>query len=1512
MPSVSVLFAITLASVPHVSQAAYLTTTNNVGGNTGWNTAGIWKTNGTGTGVSVPVAGNTYACVPNGIAFGNGANNTRMRNLYATTSTNFQTFPGDSLTMSTNTEFRCKQIAAGNVPTLNFPGVNGNPGLLLDGGVLNIGDDCVVTITGNVQVVSQSFIAPGDNGGGSILRTLRGFIISANLSGSGDLVIFQSTTNTPQTISGVSNTFTGQWFLKAGRLVASTVNSLGTNNITLDPYYVLPSYFSTTAPVVDIPGPAVLDVRYDLNSAGVLTLVNGGMMNLHQNVVFRGVTVEGTPLSAGTHYYAELAANYPANFMPNGSGSITVQAFGPLPVLFVTQPQPEKVYAGATVHFTALANSGTTITYQWLKNGAPLSNGGNITGSTNTTLTISNVSAGDTANYSLRATSGSSSTTSSTAALSLVTATETYEIAVASANPVAFYQLNDIANSALGTALALDNAGGFNGTYGTAAQNGFNGIAGPRAADGFAGFASGNSAAQFVSLTPASHVSVLPWHLNTNAVTITAWINPMAPQPINTGLVYCRGGTTTAGLAYSSVTDPNTGSPVLGYNWNNEWETWNWVSGITPPSGQWSFVALVVTPTNVTIHLMNTNGLVSATRVYNHAIQAFDGTTMIGDDSLAGDGTRTFNGAMDDVAVFNRALSKDDLLGLYSAAAGSVNYAPIIASQPAFTQLLYVGQTAQFTVVSGGTAPLSFQWQTGPNGGPYVPLTDGGSISGSTTATLTISNVQNANAAAYVVTVTNPYGSTNSNEGTLAVVATSPALNITMSVQQGSGFDWNTGTNWSDLNPASLSAVMEAGSTYEVLAGARMRTPQNPRNAIFPGNILTLDGDSVRNVSPGTGATIGEIRCKQPNPGTVYFPKLVMNGGQFDVGNDGMVVLDGEIDVLTNAPFNNDGGNDRGYRIDAKLTGNGSIEYWGYVQTAFMTNYANNLNIANANNTFTGKWKVVYGTLLATGANALGTNDISIGTNGALQTTYDLNNPNGSLYLNGRMYLNQNDTFNAVFVGGAALTQGTYTLAQLAATYPAYFPTNWTPQTGATSYTNASGSIVVLSTPVPTIVQSPTPLSLYPSQTAQFTVTAAGTPPLFYQWRKDTVNLTDIGNISGSMTPNLILTNIAAGDAASYDVVVTNSLGSVTSIVATLTVLPIGSPENITLNYGGTPIQQPIGTDWNTTTNWSDGNSPSVSALANPGSTYEVVPGARLRSPAGSANATFAGDMLTVDGDGVWVNPSGPTIGEIRLKWAPNGIVHIKKLVMNGGELDSATDASGSGVIAGEMDILANTPLYNDSGSDRGFRIDGWLTGTANIEYRGYTGTAFNPGYAESLNITGKTNTFSGTWNVVQGVLLGSALNSLGTNTITVTTNGALETLYDIYNPNADLVLDGQVFLHQHDTFRNVIIGGMPLAPGTYTFAQLSVTYTNFPGAWFPQTGSTFSSGFGSITVLGSTPPPVTMNLQFSGSSLQLTWSQGTLLESTNVMGPWTTNSSPSPFTVSPTEACKFYRVQTQ
>ena len=66
---------------------------------------------------------------------------------------------------------------------------------------------------------------------------------------------------------------------------------------------------------------------------------------------------------------------------------------------------------------------------------------------------------------------------------------------------------------------------------------------------------------------------------------------------------------------------------------------------------------------------------------------------------------------------------------------------------------------------------------------------------------------------------------------------------------------------------------------------------------------------------------------------------------------------------------------------------------------------------------------------------------------------------------------------------------------------------------------------------------------------ATFSVAATGAPPLNYQWQFYSSPLSNQTNAT------LVKTNVRTADAGSYTVVVTNSEGAVTSLVATLAVL---------------------------------------------------------------------------------------------------------------------------------------------------------------------------------------------------------------------------------------------------------------------------------------------------------------------------------------------------------------------
>lgn len=112
--------------------------------------------------------------------------------------------------------------------------------------------------------------------------------------------------------------------------------------------------------------------------------------------------------------------------------------------------------------------------------------------------------------------------------------------------------------------------------------------------------------------------------------------------------------------------------------------------------------------------------------------------------------------------------------------------APAITQQPQ-NATVSTGGSANFTVAASGTAPLTYQWQK-LNGSTWANLTDGPGVSGATTASLSLTAVDAADAGQYRVVVTNAAGSVTSAAATLTVTANqapSAAINITAGLTNG-------------------------------------------------------------------------------------------------------------------------------------------------------------------------------------------------------------------------------------------------------------------------------------------------------------------------------------------------------------------------------------------------------------------------------------------------------------------------------------------------------------------------------------------------------------------------------------------------------------------------------------------------------------------------------------------------------------------------------------------------------
>lgn len=229
--------------------------------------------------------------------------------------------------------------------------------------------------------------------------------------------------------------------------------------------------------------------------------------------------------------------------------------------------------------------------------------------------------------------------------------------------------------------------------------------------------------------------------------------------------------------------------------------------------------------------------------------------------------------------------------------------------------------------------------------------------------------------------------------------------------------------------------------------------------------------------------------------------------------------------------------------------------------------------------------------------------------------------------------------------------------------------------------TNAAGTttaspIVLTVNPTsvaPAIVEQPESQIVNVGTDAMFEVTASGTLPLTYQWKKNGTNLVDGGNVSGATTAMLMLTHVQGSDAASYTVVVSNGTApAVTSAPAVLTV--DSSPV-----YAFSTIAGLAGSSGNTDAPTGPGsvarfNNPTGVAVDASGNVYVAD-----RNNSAIRKVTPAGVVSTVvSGIG---NPVGIVLVGTNLYFTTAG--HAVRVV--------GTNGAGSAVLAGTVGTSGTT-----------------------------------------------------------------------------------------------------------------------------------------------------------------------------------------------------------------------------
>ena len=430
-------------------------------------------------------------------------------------------------------------------------------------------------------------------------------------------------------------------------------------------------------------------------------------------------------------------------------------------------------YVNGNITFNAAFDGPPPIAYQWNAD----TGGGytNILNATNTTVTLTNLQLTSNGNYKLTAANKYGSTDSTPSPLTVLAdpaapdPSQAYAYTVFTNNPVAYWRFSETIDSTAGNSVQAHDYSGhnFNATYGNTAFDGQPGPS-PSSTPACPGFESANTCVALLNAQADSWLDAPSLNLNTNAVTITAWINPSGAEGGNWGLFMWRGTNgDAAGLGFGTTVNTNTGVAELGYTWdNNSPNTYNFHSGLYAPLGQWSLVALTITPTNSTLYLYYTDGhsitnVAKSVQAITNMPEAFSGGTIrIGSDNYSG---RNFNGSMDEVAIFNQSLSESQIQNLFRVGSGIAGVAPVITSDISPTNInTFAGLTLNMTANGDGMPVPGFQWQAG-SGGVFNNLVNGGGVSGANSSTLTIASPTPTSSLNYRLLLSNSFGSATSS-----------------------------------------------------------------------------------------------------------------------------------------------------------------------------------------------------------------------------------------------------------------------------------------------------------------------------------------------------------------------------------------------------------------------------------------------------------------------------------------------------------------------------------------------------------------------------------------------------------------------------------------------------------------------------------------------------------------------------------------------------------------------------
>ena len=440
---------------------------------------------------------------------------------------------------------------------------------------------------------------------------------------------------------------------------------------------------------------------------------------------------------------------------------------------------------------------------------------------------------------------------------------------------------------------------------------------------------------------------------------------------------------------------------------------------------------------------------------------------------------------------------------------------PAITTQPA-SQSAVAGKTATFMVTATGSATLAYQWKK-----------NGTDISGANTNTYTTPATSSAdNGAIFLVSVSNSAGTVTSSSATLAVTAAPVAPVIT-------------------TQPVNQSVVVGQSATFSVIAT----------------NSATSSYQWKKNGTDISGATSSTYTTPATAIGDsdAVFTVVVSNAAGPVTSAEASLTVTAEAvkPSITGQPYAKPVTAGQTATFTVEATGTSPLRYqWKKNGTdiADATTSTYTTPATSLADSGTGYSVVVsndVGTATSSVASLTVTSVPIISTQPAAKTVTAGETATFSVAAAGSAPLSYQWKKGGTDISGATTSSYTTPATSLADSGTAYSVVV-TNELG----TATSDAVILTVTMAPVITTQPVANTVNPGATATFSVTATGTAPFSYQWKK---NGTDIPNATGNSYTTPAASS--ANNNESFTVVVTNIHGSATSNAA---ILSVNEPAAIT------------------------------------------------------------------------------------------------------------------------------------------------------------------------------------------------------------------------------------------------------------------------------------------------------------------------------------------------------------